>query len=149
EGVPKVWKGKRLVLGSSARVGFPLAQRALFALRVLHQPRHSSHGMPSDRRPVTSCPSRGFPLGMWVPVAAALALVALGCAGAPPRPAAPKGPATTPAPAPARAPAPATPPALVPADVLDLSDWKLQLPIGRPGAVDEVRQPELHSFALP
>ena len=53
-------------------------------------------------------------------------LAALGCATAGPPPAA----------------------ARAPGDVLDLADWKLQLPVGEPGAVTEIRQPELRTFVL-
>jgi len=63
---------------------------------------------------------------------AALALVgALACARA----------AAPPAGVPGRARAPG--------DVLDLADWKLQLPVGEPGAVTEIRQPELRTFVFP
>ncbi len=39
--------------------------------------------------------------------------------------------------------------ARLPADILNLDDWKLTLPVGEPGAPQEVLQPELSTFSLP
>ena len=36
-----------------------------------------------------------------------------------------------------------------PADVLDLTDWKLTLPVGSPGSPTEIRQPALRTFSMP
>lgn len=36
----------------------------------------------------------------------------------------------------------------VPADLLDLDDWKLTLPVGSPGSPTEIKQPELRTFEL-
>lgn len=41
------------------------------------------------------------------------------------------------------------PPVRDPASILDLSNWKLQLPTGRPGDVDEIEQPELGKYQSP
>lgn len=41
------------------------------------------------------------------------------------------------------------PPVREPALILDLSNWKLQLPTGRPGDVDEIEQPELGKYQSP
>lgn len=71
-----------------------------------------------------------------------------------PTPEVPSGPQDAPPPDPAEPhepPAdPAAPVASVPADRLDLASWKLTLPVDTPhaGAPDEIRQPELATFAL-
>ena len=39
--------------------------------------------------------------------------------------------------------------ARAPGNLLDLSSWKLQLPVGDPGAVTEVKQPELRTYVFP